>query len=85
MALDLNSQAMPHSFCLNRKSARYEVFSGTVHLLLEQEHGARENNGVKKWGGAVEDYQRIHDWFDESKKIIAGQIMPLVRCSRKRG
>ena len=28
-------------------------------------------SSVKKWGGAVEDYQRIHDWFDESKKIIA--------------
>jgi hypothetical protein len=26
---------------------------------------------VKKWGGSVADYQRIHDWFDESKKIIA--------------
>ena len=28
-------------------------------------------SSVKKWGGTVEDYQRIHDWFDESKKIIA--------------
>jgi hypothetical protein len=26
---------------------------------------------VKKWGGTVEDYIRVHDWFDESKKIIA--------------
>jgi hypothetical protein len=26
---------------------------------------------VKKWGGTVANYQRIHDWFDESKKIIA--------------
>ena len=26
---------------------------------------------VKKWGGKVEDYIRIHEWFDESKKIIA--------------
>jgi hypothetical protein len=28
-------------------------------------------SSVKKWGGAVADYQPIHDWFDESKKIIA--------------
>src|ERR1700728_5410731 len=28
-------------------------------------------SSVKKWGGCVADYQRIHDWFDESKKIIA--------------
>ena len=28
-------------------------------------------SSVKKWGGSVADYQRIHDWFDESKKIIA--------------
>ena len=28
-------------------------------------------SSVRKWGGAVADYQRIHDWFDESKKIIA--------------
>ena len=25
----------------------------------------------KKWGGAVEDYQPIHDWFDESKMMMA--------------
>jgi hypothetical protein len=28
-------------------------------------------SSVKKWGGEVADYQYIHDWFDESKKIIA--------------
>ena len=28
-------------------------------------------SSVKKWGGKTEDYQPIHDWFDESKKIIA--------------
>ena len=28
-------------------------------------------SSVKKWGGTVEDYNRVHDWFDESKKIIA--------------
>ena len=28
-------------------------------------------SSVKKWGGAVEDYIAIHEWFDESKKILA--------------
>jgi hypothetical protein len=28
-------------------------------------------SSVRKWGGTVADYQPIHDWFDESKKIIA--------------
>lgn len=28
-------------------------------------------SSVKKWGGKPEDYQAIHDWFDESKKIMA--------------
>jgi hypothetical protein len=28
-------------------------------------------SSLRKWGGSVDDYQRIHDWFDESKKIIA--------------
>jgi len=28
-------------------------------------------SSVKKWGGAVEDYIRIHQWFDESKQITA--------------
>jgi hypothetical protein len=28
-------------------------------------------SSVKKWGGKPEDYQPIHDWFDESKKIVA--------------
>jgi hypothetical protein len=28
-------------------------------------------SSVKKWGGVVEDYQRLHDWFDESKQITA--------------
>lgn len=26
---------------------------------------------VRAWGGTVDDYLPIHDWFDESKKIIA--------------
>jgi hypothetical protein len=26
-------------------------------------------SSVKKWGGQVEDYQAIHDWFDKSKEI----------------
>ena len=28
-------------------------------------------SSIKKWGGTVEDYIHIHDWFDESKKITA--------------
>jgi len=28
-------------------------------------------SSVKKWGGKPEDYQAIHDWFDESKSHIA--------------
>jgi hypothetical protein len=28
-------------------------------------------SSVKKWGGKVEDYIAIHEWFDESKKILA--------------
>jgi hypothetical protein len=27
-------------------------------------------SSVKKWGGCVEDYQKIHDWFDASKEFI---------------
>ena len=27
-------------------------------------------SSVKKWGGAVADYQPVHDWFDHSKRII---------------
>lgn len=28
-------------------------------------------SSVKKWGGKVEDYLAIHDWFDESKAHLA--------------
>jgi hypothetical protein len=28
-------------------------------------------SSVKQWGGTIEDYLRIHDWMDESKKISA--------------
>ena len=28
-------------------------------------------SSTKKWGGQVDDYIRIHEWFDESKKITA--------------
>lgn len=28
-------------------------------------------SSVKKWGGSVEDYQPIHDWFDASKAHMA--------------
>jgi hypothetical protein len=28
-------------------------------------------SSVKRWGGTVEDYRPLHDWFDQSKAIIA--------------
>jgi hypothetical protein len=28
-------------------------------------------SSVKRWGGRPEDYQAIHDWFDESKQHLA--------------
>jgi hypothetical protein len=28
-------------------------------------------SSVQRWGGRVEDYLPIHDWFDESKAFIA--------------
>jgi hypothetical protein len=28
-------------------------------------------SSVKKRGGVAEDYNHLHDWFDESKKIVA--------------
>ena len=28
-------------------------------------------SSVKKWGGEVEDYIKIHHWFDESKSMFA--------------
>jgi len=28
-------------------------------------------SSVEKWGGEAEDYQQIHDWFDESKSYLA--------------
>lgn len=28
-------------------------------------------SSVRRWGGVPEDYLALHQWFDESKKIIA--------------
>ena len=28
-------------------------------------------SSVRRWGGRVEDYRALHDWFDQSKAIIA--------------
>ena len=28
-------------------------------------------SSVRKWGGAVDDYLPLHQWFDESKAITA--------------
>ena len=27
-------------------------------------------NSVKKYGGVVEDYQKLHDWFDQTKAMV---------------
>jgi hypothetical protein len=27
-------------------------------------------NSVRKWGGKPEDYQRLHDWFDQTKVAL---------------
>lgn len=32
-------------------------------------HHARSS--VKRWGGTVEDYLPLHEWFDASKQILA--------------
>ena len=28
-------------------------------------------SSVRKWGGTVEDYLSVHNWFDGSKQILA--------------
>ena len=28
-------------------------------------------SSVRRWGGTVKDYQRLHDWFDQSKSFMA--------------
>ena len=28
-------------------------------------------SSVRKWGGEVSDYLRLHQWFDQSKAILA--------------
>ncbi|MEP3145492.1 DUF6915 family protein [Qipengyuania citrea] len=28
-------------------------------------------SSVRRWGGQVDDYRALHDWFDQSKAIIA--------------
>lgn len=27
-------------------------------------------SSIKKWGGTADDYLPIHDWFDETKKLL---------------
>ncbi len=36
-------------------------------------------SSVKKWGGIPEDYIKIHDWFDETKKWIGHSMHRLYR------
>jgi hypothetical protein len=28
-------------------------------------------NSVKKWGGSIEDYLKLHNWFDQTKAHVA--------------
>lgn len=28
-------------------------------------------SSVRRWGGTLEDYQQLHDWFDQSKSFMA--------------
>ena len=36
--------------------------------MADPYHHAKSS--AKKWGGTAEDYLAIHNWFDESKKIV---------------
>jgi hypothetical protein len=38
---------------------------------LEMKPIIHAENSVKKYGGKVEDYMRIHEWFDDTKAHIA--------------
>jgi hypothetical protein len=47
------------------------VTFGEQSRVISRECRSHSLSSVKKWGGTIADYQCIHDWFDESKKIIA--------------
>ena len=47
--------------CNEKQSIGESTMSHPYHHAL---------SSVKKWGGSVEDYQKIHDWFDQSKEFI---------------
>jgi len=36
-------------------------------------------SSVKKWGGKVEDYIEIHNWFDETKSWIGSSYHRMMR------
>ena len=36
-------------------------------------------SSVRKWGGCVEDYLAIHEWFDESKAWVAHSKHRMIR------
>ena len=36
-------------------------------------------SSVRKWGGKVEDYNHIHEWFDESKGWLATMMHRMFR------
>ena len=40
---------------------------------------AHAKSSVRKWGGTVEDYQYIHDWFDQTKSWVGHSIHRMFR------
>jgi hypothetical protein len=36
-------------------------------------------SSARKFGGKAEDYQKIHDWFDETKRIVADHRHRMLR------
>ena len=40
---------------------------------------AHAKSSARKWGGTVEDYQYIHDWFDQTKSWVGHSIHRMFR------
>jgi hypothetical protein len=47
----------------------YEEAGGYVQTKAMKPH-IHANRSVRKWGGKREDYQEIHNWFDQTKAHI---------------
>jgi hypothetical protein len=45
------------------------IFTHKRRINMHPNHHALTT--VKKWGGKVEDYTAIHDWFDATKEVFA--------------